>query len=99
MKTMPPEKKSPTIYDVAKLAGVSISTISRVLNSPDKVNPETHKRVMEAIDRLGFVPRAAARAHAITKHQSYRCADALLYGTIVCTKVQGGCFGPVKGKL
>jgi LacI family transcriptional regulator len=62
---MPPEKKSPTIYDVAKLAGVSISTISRVLNSPDKVNSETHKRVMNAIDRLGFVPRAEARAHAM----------------------------------
>lgn len=62
---MPPEKKSPTIYDVAKLAGVSISTISRVLNSPDKVNMETHKRVMDAIDQLEFVPRAAARAHAM----------------------------------
>lgn len=62
---MPAEKKSPTIYDVAKLSGVSISTISRVLNSPDKVNSETHKRVMNAIDRLGFVPRAEARAHAL----------------------------------
>jgi DNA-binding LacI/PurR family transcriptional regulator len=62
---MSPKKKSPTIYDVAKLAGVSISTISRVLNSPDKVNAETHKRVMNAIDRLGFIPRAEARAHAL----------------------------------
>jgi DNA-binding LacI/PurR family transcriptional regulator len=65
MKTTSSQKRSPTIYDVAKLSGVSISTISRVLNSPDKVNSETHKRVMEAIDRLGFVPRAAARAHAM----------------------------------
>jgi LacI family transcriptional regulator len=62
---MSPEKKSPTIYDVARLSGVSISTISRVLNSPDKVNSETHKRVMDVIDRLGFVPRAEARAHAL----------------------------------
>jgi LacI family transcriptional regulator len=62
---MPPRKKSPTIYDVAQLSGVSISTISRVLNSSDKVNPETHKRVMDAIDKLGFVPRAEARAHAL----------------------------------
>ncbi|MCA1900289.1 MAG: LacI family transcriptional regulator [Chloroflexi bacterium] len=62
---MPHGKKSPTIYDVAELAGVSISTISRVLNSPDKVNVKTRKRVMEAIDRLGFVPRAEARAHAL----------------------------------
>ena len=61
---MPTEKKSPTIYDVAKLSGVSISTISRVLNAPDKVNSKTQKRVMDAIDQLGFIPRAEARAHA-----------------------------------
>jgi LacI family transcriptional regulator len=62
---MTPEKKSPTIYDVAKLSGVSISTISRVLNAPDKVNSITHKRVMNAIDQLGFIPRAEARARAL----------------------------------
>ena len=62
---MPSRKKSPTIYDVAKLSGVSISTISRVLNAPDKVNSETHTRVMNAIDQLGFIPRAEARARAL----------------------------------
>jgi DNA-binding LacI/PurR family transcriptional regulator len=62
---MSPTKKSPTIYDVANLSGVSISTISRVLNAPDKVNSETRKRVMDAIDQLGFIPRAEARAHAL----------------------------------
>ena len=59
------EKKDPTIYDVARIAGVSISTISRVLNVPDKVNSETHRKVMAAIDQLGFVPRADARARAM----------------------------------
>jgi len=62
---MDPEKKTPTIYDVARIAGVSISTISRVLNVPDKVNSETHRKVMAAIDQLGFVPRADARARAM----------------------------------
>jgi LacI family transcriptional regulator len=62
---MTASKKSPTIYDVAQKSGVSISTISRVLNAPDKVNPETHKRVMDAIDQLGFIPRADARARAM----------------------------------
>ena len=57
--------KKPTIYDVAKVSGVSISTISRVLNSPDKVNTKTRERVMSAIDQLGFVPRAEARARAM----------------------------------
>ncbi|MBK6644854.1 MAG: LacI family DNA-binding transcriptional regulator [Anaerolineales bacterium] len=61
---MPPPK-TPTIYDVARLSGVSIATISRALNSPDKVNPETRTKVMEAIDRLGFVPKAEARARAL----------------------------------
>jgi LacI family transcriptional regulator len=60
-----PKKKKPTIYDVADRSGISISTISRVLNAPDKVNPETRKRVMAAIDHLGFVPKAEARAHAL----------------------------------
>ncbi|HMV27835.1 MAG TPA: LacI family DNA-binding transcriptional regulator [Anaerolineales bacterium] len=59
------KKKSPTIYDVAELSGVSISTISRVLNSPDKVNTETRQQVMSAIDQLGFVPKAEARARAM----------------------------------
>jgi DNA-binding LacI/PurR family transcriptional regulator len=60
-----PRKKNPTIYDVAERSGVSISTISRVLNSPDKVNPETRDRVMSAIDGLGFIPKAEARARAM----------------------------------
>ncbi len=60
-----PKKKKPTIYDVASSAGVSIATISRVLNAPDKVNPETRKRVMSAIDTLGFIPKAEARARAM----------------------------------
>jgi LacI family transcriptional regulator len=56
--------KKPTIYDVARSSGVSISTVSRVLNAPDKVNTKTRERVMSAIDQLGFVPRAEARARA-----------------------------------
>jgi DNA-binding LacI/PurR family transcriptional regulator len=57
--------KEPTIYDVAELSGVSISTISRAINSPEKVNKETRKKVTDAIDRLNFVPKAEARARAM----------------------------------
>lgn len=64
---MSPVKKAPTIYDVAKLSGVSISTISRVLNASNKVNSETRTRVFQAIDKLGFVPKAEARARALQK--------------------------------
>src|SRR5512146_1720493 len=60
-----PVLKKPTIYDVAKNAGVSITTVSRMLNTPDKVNAETREKVLAAIDALGFVPKAEARARAM----------------------------------
>ena len=53
-----------TVYDVAKKAKVSIATVSRVLNSPEKVNEGTRKRVLATIDSLGFVPKAEAAARA-----------------------------------
>lgn len=53
-----------TIYDVAKCAGVSISTVSRVLNSPELVSEATRIRVLTAIDQLNFVPKAEAIARA-----------------------------------
>jgi LacI family transcriptional regulator len=60
-----PSKKTTTIYDVAKRAGVSIATVSRMINTPDKVNNETRERILAAIDALDFVPKAEARARAM----------------------------------
>jgi len=60
---------SPTIYDVAAVARVSISTVSRVLNTPDKVNEETRNAVLAAINHLGFVPKAEARARALKDYR------------------------------
>lgn len=60
-----PAFKKPTIYDVAKRAGVSITTVSRMLNAPDKVNSVTREKVLAVIDELGFVPKAEARARAM----------------------------------
>ncbi|MBS0320639.1 MAG: LacI family DNA-binding transcriptional regulator [Proteobacteria bacterium] len=48
--------------DVARLAGVSTATVSRALNFPGRVEPETLARVRQAIDQLGYVPHGAARA-------------------------------------
>jgi DNA-binding LacI/PurR family transcriptional regulator len=53
-----------TVYDVAEMAGVSISTVSRVLNSPERVNEATRARVLSAVDSLQFVPKAEAAARA-----------------------------------
>lgn len=61
-------KSTPTIYDVAAVAGVSISTVSRVLNAPEKVNESTRNLVFAAINQLGFVPKADARARALKEH-------------------------------
>ena len=58
-----------TIYHVAKKAGVSIATVSRVLNYPLRVKPETRTAVMEAIDSLGYVPKAESRARAYMENR------------------------------
>jgi DNA-binding LacI/PurR family transcriptional regulator len=64
---MCPHKKSPTIHDVAQKAGVSIATVSRVLNRSTSVIPATAQRVEEAIWELNYVPRSAARVLASRK--------------------------------
>ncbi len=50
-----------SVKDVARLAGVSLMTVSRALNSPEKLSPETYQRVRRAIDELQFVPSMSAR--------------------------------------
>lgn len=49
------------IYDIAKEAGVSISTVSRVLNNKGNVNANTRKRVEEVLSRHNYTPSAIAR--------------------------------------
>ena len=48
--------------DVARKAGVSIMTVSRVINGAENVRPETREKVLEAIRELAYYPNAAARA-------------------------------------
>ncbi|MFG1611233.1 LacI family DNA-binding transcriptional regulator [Nonomuraea wenchangensis] len=50
-----------SIKEVARLAGVSVGTVSNVLNRPDLVAPETRERVQAAITRLGYVRNGSAR--------------------------------------
>ena len=56
-----------TIYDVAGAAKVSLATVSRVMNNPEKVNPETRERVLKVIKELGYKPNAIARGLASRK--------------------------------
>lgn len=50
-----------TIYEISKLAGVSITTVSRVLNGQDNVKLETKKRVEEVVQKYNYIPRQTAR--------------------------------------
>jgi LacI family transcriptional regulator len=51
-----------TLYDVARLAGVSIATVSRVVHGQDLVRDSTRARVLEVIEQLGYVPDGAAQS-------------------------------------
>lgn len=49
------------IYDISKAAGVSIASVSRVINGADNVSEKTRKKVMDIIDEYGYTPNAYAR--------------------------------------
>jgi LacI family repressor for deo operon, udp, cdd, tsx, nupC, and nupG len=53
--------KVSNIYEVAKRAGVSPSTVSRVLSQPDVVSAKTRSRVLRAVDELGYTPNSTAK--------------------------------------
>ena len=57
--------RKPTINDVARLAGVSKKTVSRVINRSPLLNEETRERVEKVIRELGYVPNPQARALAL----------------------------------
>lgn len=60
-------KKNVTIYDVATEAGVSLATVSRVINGSSVVKTQTRDKVMDAIQRLDFKPNQIARGLATSK--------------------------------
>lgn len=51
-----------TLHDVARLAGVSIGTVSNVINKTNKVTPQTAERVMDAIRELDYIPNTLAKS-------------------------------------
>jgi LacI family transcriptional regulator len=54
--------KKVTIHDIASLAGVSPSTVSRVLNHPDIVNGKTREAIFDAIEQLEYIPQASIKS-------------------------------------
>lgn len=63
-RTVSPAGRPTLLADVARLAGVSSMTVSRVLNHGDRVSDATRERVLQAIDELGYRSNRAARTLA-----------------------------------
>ena len=58
------------IREVARQAGVSVATVSRVLNHPESVSPSTMKQVLETMKRLDYTPNVFARSLALNRSSS-----------------------------
>ena len=58
---------TPTVEDVARAAGVSTATVSRALNKPASVRPALRTQVLAAVERLGYVAHAGARAMTLRR--------------------------------
>src|SRR5438445_5926918 len=67
----PPGQRTPTMYDVAALAQVSIKTVSRVINQRPSVSPEIAQRVQDAVQMLDYHPNAAAISLRRPDHKTF----------------------------
>ena len=61
-----------TIKDVAKMAGVSISTVSRVINNSKPVSSDIRDQVLRVIKETGYVPKSSSKKLGYKKKQYYR---------------------------
>jgi len=69
-----------TIYEVSKLAGVSLATVSRVMNDSGKVTPKTREKVLAAIAKLDYRPSSIAQSLASKRSNSVGVLIPELYG-------------------
>ncbi len=91
------KKTQPTIKDVAKHAGVSISTVSRVLNDSAPVKPEKAEKVLQAIKELKFRPKAAARILASQKTDTIGLLLPIISGDFFASMLRGVELGVLDG--
>ena len=81
-------KQRITIEEVARLAGVSTATVSRVLSRPEVVRDQTREQVMAAIAKLDYQPDAAARALASGRTHTVGCVIPTLDHAIFARSTQ-----------
>ena len=82
-----------TMADVARRAGVSVATVSHVLNDTRRVRPDTRKAVLEAIDELGYTPNTLARSLVTSRTRSIGLAVSAIsnpYFTEILQGVEAG---------
>lgn len=77
------------IEEVARLAGVSAITVSRALNTPDKVAENTRKAIWEAVDKTGYIPNRLAGSLASNRSRTVGVIIPTIINSIFADKVQG----------
>lgn len=78
-----------TIRDVARLAQVSVATVSRALNGLDNVSDLTRTRVSDAVRELGYVPHAGARSLSLSRTNAIGVVLPDLHGEFFSELVRG----------
>ena len=79
-----------TIYDVSQLAGVSLATVSRVMNKNTNVSEKTRQKVLDAMDKLGYRPNTFAQSLASN------CSNSV--GVLV-SQLDGPYYGPMMAEI
>lgn len=77
-----------TLSDVAKLAGVSAITVSRALNTPDLVSPDTREKVRHAVERTGYVPNLLAGGLASNRSRLVAAVVPTIAGPVFLETIQ-----------
>src|SRR6187455_2273520 len=78
-----------TIRDVAAQAGVSVSSVSRVMNGEPHISPELHARIMRAVNRLRFEPHSAAQALRSRASKTIGCMVSDLSNPLYSEMING----------
>lgn len=78
-----------TIYEVSELAGVSLATVSRVMNESGRVSEKTRKKVISAMEQLDYRPNSIAQSLASNRSNSVGILVPELHGPFFGTMVSG----------